>query len=393
MAGYSLTWNSFGSMQNMLLDVLGNDDAGYISGTTSRIDYGTNPMRETYTQFFGFQLDYEALTGVVTDIDIYWPNVGSTGLIVDDLPDIPLADLFALSDGAASRDALDRLLAQADWTIYGSAIGDDFEGIYSEETINGSGGSDYYTATMAPGLARAINDSFDGGEDDDTVNLLDLTVGVKANLKSGVISFSEMVNGVSYDRSITLTSVEEIIATHHDDKLLGSNAGDDLSGGQGVDVIKGRGGSDTLSGDAGGDRLIGGGGWDTLYGGGGGDVLKGGGGQDTLEGQGGKDRLAGGGGADVLDGGGKADRLEGGKGNDMLTGGKGRDSFVFDAGSGWQGRDIITDYELGKDEIVFDAGNVAVEVSHRDGDTVIEFDNGVIRLEDVLWPEVGFLTF
>ena len=122
-------------------------------------------------------------------------------------------------------------------------------------------------------------------------------------------------------------------------------------------------------------------------------MLKGGGGQDTLEGQGGKDRLAGGGGADVLDGGGKADRLEGGKGNDMLTGGKGRDSFVFDAGSGWQGRDIITDYELGKDEIVFDAGNVAVEVSHRDGDTVIEFDNGVIRLEDVLWPEVGFLTF
>jgi len=42
------------------------------------------------------------------------------------------------------------------------------------------------------------------------------------------------------------------------------------------------------------------------------------------------------------------DSLNGGKGNDILTGGAGTDSFNFDRGTG---RDVITDYEAGSDDI------------------------------------------
>jgi Ca2+-binding RTX toxin-like protein len=71
---------------------------------------------------------------------------------------------------------------------------------------------------------------------------------------------------------------------------------------------------------------------DRIYAGRGDDIIKGLGGNDKLIGEGGKDTLI------------------GGAGNDVLTGDAARgsfeDVFVFGRGSG---RDVITDFEVGKD--------------------------------------------
>ncbi|WP_338067654.1 VCBS domain-containing protein, partial [Neisseria weixii] len=58
------------------------------------------------------------------------------------------------------------------------------------------------------------------------------------------------------------------------------------------------------------------------------------------------------GGNDTLIGGSGNDILFGGAGNDTLTGGVGADKFVFLA-NGNSGRDVITDFQAGKDKVVF----------------------------------------
>ncbi|GBD50631.1 calcium-binding protein [Methylopila sp. Yamaguchi] len=73
------------------------------------------------------------------------------------------------------------------------------------------------------------------------------------------------------------------------------------------------------------------------------NVMTGGVGADTLSGGAGADRINGGGGADVLFGGGD---------NDVLTGGAGADIFVFTDVD--QGRDTITDFQIGVDKIGID---------------------------------------
>ncbi|WP_263846350.1 FG-GAP-like repeat-containing protein [Roseobacter sinensis] len=76
-------------------------------------------------------------------------------------------------------------------------------------------------------------------------------------------------------------------------------------------------------------------------------------GDDALLGEGGNDVLEGGYGSDRLDGGVGNDRLIGGEGADTLTGGEGSDVFVFDenAHSTLDTRDMITDFEVGLDQI------------------------------------------
>lgn len=111
------------------------------------------------------------------------------------------------------------------------------------------------------------------------------------------------------------------------DEITGGFGADIMLGGAGPDVLDGLRGNDALNGDAGADRLIGGRGADTMSGGADADVLFGGAGRDVLI---------------------------GGKGRDMLTGGAGADSFVFEGGGG---RDRITDFEDGVDEIIFAGAN------------------------------------
>src|SRR6185436_13587412 len=70
-------------------------------------------------------------------------------------------------------------------------------------------------------------------------------------------------------------------------------------------------------------------------------------------------------GNDTLDGGGGLDLFLGGAGRDVLTGGAGNDIFVFgtkDSGVTRATRDVINDFEPGKDSInlsVIDADTIA----------------------------------
>ncbi|MEM9275442.1 MAG: hypothetical protein AAGA80_21115, partial [Cyanobacteria bacterium P01_F01_bin.143] len=93
-----------------------------------------------------------------------------------------------------------------------------------------------------------------------------------------------------------------------------------------VDLINGRKGDDSIIGSTGDDSIIGESGNDTLHGGVGNDSLIGGNDNDLLS---------------------------GGIGNDSLTGGRGNDSFVFNSPD--EGVDIITDFSVKDDILVFSA--------------------------------------
>lgn len=98
-----------------------------------------------------------------------------------------------------------------------------------------------------------------------------------------------------------------------------------------------------IEGTSGNDRLVGGKG---------NDEIDGNGGNDRIFGKEGRDELDGDAGNDFLHGGPGNDEIDGGRGKDTLSGGPGRDKFEFDEGDG---KDVIKDFEDGRDIIVIDA--------------------------------------
>lgn len=107
---------------------------------------------------------------------------------------------------------------------------------------------------------------------------------------------------------------------------------------------------------------------DRIYGGGGNDMIRGFGGNDKLIGETGKDRLAGGQGDDILTGDGTAN-------------GSFKDVFIFGENSG---RDVITDFEVGKDILEIARGLNGIKSPHdvidharqKGGDVVIDLGGG-----------------
>ncbi len=119
--------------------------------------------------------------------------------------------------------------------------------------------------------------------------------------------------------------------------------------------------------------------------------MAGGGAADDAAGGGGADLLVGGGGADTLDGGAEPDALIGGIGDDMLIGGRGADvltgsggadAFVFQEGGG---RDVITDFQVGEDNLVFETATGFADLSLRDttAGLRIQAEGAVLLVEDV----------
>lgn len=222
-----------------------------------------------------------------------------------------------------------------------------------DDDINGGSGRDQLDATFLPSALQGIT--------------IDLT---KNEVRLG--------DGETVQR---IFSIEDARGTDEADTLIGSEkrntleglgGADDISGGgkadillggDGADTLRGQDGDDGIVGDAGRDVLIGGSGKDSLNGRLGNDLLEGGSGADNLNGQEGKDTLIGGNGADDLFGESEDDELRGGSGADTLNGGLGRDTMTGGAGadvfeflspaesSPGANRDVITDFEDGKDKI------------------------------------------
>lgn len=160
-----------------------------------------------------------------------------------------------------------------------------------------------------------------------------------------------------------------------DEILVGDAENNILNGKAGNDAILGNAGDDQIFGGRGSDILLGGQNNDRIFGDQGNDFLFGEEGNDQLEGGQGRDTLDGGSGNDILLGGNGKDVLVGGEGIDTLTGGNGADAFVF-AGNVFAGGtpvpagttgiqfvnrpDVITDYEIGSDQFVFNARDLGI---------------------------------
>jgi len=177
-------------------------------------------------------------------------------------------------------------------------------------SIDLGGGFDTLYSSSATGRTVQVSNveviSFNEGAD---------TVTVRTAMKNGYVEL-----GADYDRlifkgsgnSATLVNVEEVTGGAGADRLdLVSDAnGSFVDAGAGADVIRGTNFDDIMFGGDGGDTLIGNGG---------------------------------------------DDYIRGDAGKDIMTGGEGQDIFAFQAvsDSDLNTRDIITDFQVGVDQLVF----------------------------------------
>jgi uncharacterized repeat protein (TIGR01451 family) len=162
---------------------------------------------------------------------------------------------------------------------------------------------------------------FDGGEGDDRLRLIGVTIPVEA------------YGGPGNDWLEGGTGNDTLDGGTGNDTLIGRGGDDILSGGAGDDLIYGDPGADDTTnnivwGVAGNDTVLGDGGNDVIYGGLGADNIDGGAGSDLIFGQGGNDTLHGGSGDDEISGGLGIDQMFGEAGNDVLVGGL-LDSTLF----------------------------------------------------------------
>ncbi|MEG3985172.1 Ig-like domain-containing protein, partial [Microcoleus sp. T3B2] len=181
--------------------------------------------------------------------------------------------------------------------------GDGNDSLYGEgdnDTLSGGNGSNF----------------LDGGDKTDTADYRFSTGAVRGSLTDGNANFSSNKD--------TLSSIENIIGSAHNDRFNGDSQNNTLSGQAGNDSLFGEIGNDLLRGDQGNDELHG---WE------GNDTLEGGTGNDTLYGQQGDDNIQGGDGNDSIDGGAGNDIIDGGAGNDIIDGGAGNDTIDGGAGN------------------------------------------------------------
>jgi serralysin len=210
----------------------------------------------------------------------------------------------------------------------------------------------------------------------------------------GEVAASRPAGGAGTD---TLTLVENLTGSLHNDTLTGNGGANRLEGLGGVDTLDGGAGDDAMFGGIGNDGMRGSVGFDHYDGGSDADTVNfalasgvnvfldgsgtngkaalgdtfanvenilGGIGADFLVGDGavnrltsntGADVLWGRGGADIIEGGAGADRLVGQAGNDVLTGGADADRFVFVDAPAAGGLDRTNDFVHLVDDIEIDA--------------------------------------
>jgi Ca2+-binding RTX toxin-like protein len=204
-------------------------------------------------------------------------------------------------------------------------------------------------------------------------------------------SFNSAGNFANLDSDVAIYAPEElgVHAGHHsgnsDPVIAGTDAGEGLLGTNNSDRMNGLNGDDWIQSGLGDDFVWGGQGNDWIRGDdnyaseGGDDMLYGGPGDDLIFGHGGSDRLFGGTEEDRLVGGEGDDLLRGSLGYDILTGDEGSDSFVIAVG---EGTDIITDFQIESDTLVFYTGinSDTVSITQLDSNTALSFGNQTLAI-------------
>ena len=266
------------------------------------------------------------------------------------------------------------------------------------ENLIGSDHDDTLTGNSFTNILRggAGGDALNGGGRMDTADYSGSNAAVTVNLNTGTHSGG-------HAQGDTLTSIENLIGSDHDDTLTGNGSANVLTGGDGDDTLVGRQGDDTLNGHDGDDSLGGHSGDDTLNGHDGDDLMIGGSGADSFDGGEGTDavhytgsgavtvnlatRTGSGGHAqgdtftsiENLTGSGQGDTLIGDDKNNSLSGAAGNDTLIGNAGA-----DAL-DGGSGTDTASYDGSNAGVTVSlvagvtgsggHAQGDTLTEIEN------------------
>ena len=234
----------------------------------------------------------DAGAGVTIDLGLgEAPQVSASGSGEEE------GDVILNSEGVIGTDFAD--------TLTGNAFGNEFVGGLGVDTLSGADGDDVLDG-------GAGGDAIDGGEGSDYARYENSSAGVTIDLAAGTASGGEAAGD-------TLTSIENLIGSEHQDTLTGDAGANIFEGRGGADFLYGGDGDDTLSGGDGADTLTGSGGDDSLDGGADNDTLYGGADNDTLTGGDGVDTLDGGGGDDVLTGGAEGDSLDGGADSDTAS--------------------------------------------------------------------------
>ena len=222
--------------------------------------------------------------------------------------------------------------------IYGYGGNDVIDGLGGDDILSGGTGDDKL-------YGGAGADTLNGGAGDDYAYYLDSGVGVLVRLHAAhAVKYGEAEGD-------TLTGIEHLVGSSHNDILAGDGEDNLLDGGDGDDVLYGgpAGGDDEMYGGNGDDRIFGGKGNDILTGGEGNDVLKGGPGEDTF----------------IVDG----DDM------DVLYGGTEKDTFQFFPSN--LGGGSIKDFSDGED--VIDLTEFTGITSVADLDLISHGDN--VRIE------------
>ncbi|MEI6029803.1 MAG: cadherin-like domain-containing protein [Synechococcaceae cyanobacterium ELA739] len=126
-------------------------------------------------------------------------------------------------------------------TLVGGAGADILYSGNGNDTVNGGTGND-----LIIGGDGAGDDTYDGGDDIDTVRYMSATQNIAVNLKAGLAFGAEIGND-------TLSSIENVIGGQRDDLIIGDLGSNILDGFTGDDTIHGCGGNDTLIGGVGTD--------------------------------------------------------------------------------------------------------------------------------------------
>ena len=314
----------------------------------------------------------------------------------------------------------------------GTGTGGDAEGdtLDSIENLSGSGHDDTLIGNAGNNVLAggAGADTLDGGEGIDTASYSGSASRVDVRLSGTVVNHGDATGD-------TLTGIENLIGSAHNDILAGDRQANTLDGLDGNDLLWASSGDDLLTGGSGADRLVGGAGLDTaswagsseavtvrlhslaakggdaegdtfpylvdvtytdadgveqtealpdvehLTGSAHNDILAGDRRDNVIDGGAGNDTLYGGpgGGDDDMTGGPGNDRLFGGQGNDTLVGGPGDDRLagghgndVFVFGPG-EGADTVTDFSGGTDKIDL----MAFDIESIDALTMTAGDDGV----------------
>ncbi|MEP2706161.1 MAG: type I secretion C-terminal target domain-containing protein [Roseibium sp.] len=179
--------------------------------------------------------------------------------------------------------------------IYLTAWHDTFDSLAGNDVVFALEGDDHL-------YGNAGNDVFDGGSGTDTIDYSNAAAGVNVHLNIGT-AYDDGDGGVD-----TLTSIENVIGSAHNDTLHGDNSDNEISGGTGNDILFGEDGNDTMYGGGGDDS--------NLNGGAGDDIIFGGNGADTLVGWTGANQLYGGDGDDIIHSHSFTDTIDGGTGTD-----------------------------------------------------------------------------